>query len=181
MMRTDDREVPATVVTDAAATTRGGIAAVRVGVALLWIQNLAWKVPPDFGKSTNGGLYNYARQAIDHQVFPPWAWFVEHVVFPNFSFFGWMTVLLEASIGAFLLIGLATRFWALVGIAQTVVIAMSVLYAPDEWHWSYFLMLLIHVMLFVTAAGRAYGIDGLLRPAWRRSSSRIARLLVMAS
>jgi thiosulfate dehydrogenase [quinone] large subunit len=179
-MRTHDTEVPTAVLTDAALATRG-IAAVRVGVALLWIQNLAWKTPPDFGKSTNGGLYNYTRQAIDHEVFPPWAWFVEHVVLPNFSFFGWMTLLVEASIGAFLLIGLATRFWALAGIAQTVVIAMSVLYAPEEWHWSYFLMLLIHVTLFVTAAGRAYGIDGLLRPAWRRSSSPIARLLVMAS
>jgi hypothetical protein len=50
-----------------------------------------------------------------------------------------MTLLVEAPLGAFLLIGLATRFWALAGAAHTVVITLSVLRAPNEWHWSYFL------------------------------------------
>lgn len=159
----------------------GGVAAVRAGVALLWIQNVAWKIPPDFGENSKGGLYNWVRWAVDREVFAPWAWFVEHVVFPNFVFFGWMTLLVEASLGAFLLIGLATRFWALVGIAHTLVITLSVLHAPNEWHWSYFLMLLSHIALFTTAAGRAYGIDSLLRPAWLRSAHPVARVLVRLS
>jgi thiosulfate dehydrogenase (quinone) large subunit len=166
---------------DSTVTKRGGIAVVRVGVALLWIQNSAWKVPPDFGENSGGGLYNWTRWAVDREVFAPWAWFVENVVLPNFVVFGWLTLLVEASLGAFLLIGLATRFWALVGVAHTIVITLSVLHAPNEWHWSYFLMLLIHVALFATAAGRCYGIDGLLRPAWLRSARPVARLLVRVS
>jgi thiosulfate dehydrogenase [quinone] large subunit len=79
------------------------------------------------------------------------------------------------------LIGLATRFWAVIGVAQTVVIMLSVLNAPHEWWWSYVLMLLAHLALFATAAGRYAGLDGLLRTDWQRSHSPLARLLVRTS
>jgi thiosulfate dehydrogenase (quinone) large subunit len=68
-----------------------------------------------------------------------------------------------------------------IGVAQTVVIMLSVLNAPHEWYWSYLLMLLVHVALFATAAGRYAGLDGLLRTSWQRSRSLWARLLVRAS
>ena len=84
-------------------------------------------------------------------------------------------------LGAFLLIGLATRFWAVVGMAQTVVIMLSVLNAPHEWFWSYILMLLVHMALFATAAGRYAGLDGLFRPGWQRSHSWAMRSLARAS
>jgi thiosulfate dehydrogenase (quinone) large subunit len=163
--------------------SRFAVAAVRVGVALLWVQNSGWKRPPHFGANNSPvtGLRKFTGYAVDYPVFPPYAWFVEHVVLPNFAFFGWLTLLVEASLGAFLLIGLATRFWAVVGIAQTLAITLSVLNAPDEWHWSYFLMLLAHVALLATAAGRAYGLDGLLRPRWRRSRGRVASVLLRVS
>ncbi|URM98197.1 hypothetical protein LUW76_29660 [Actinomadura madurae] len=80
-----------------------------------------------------------------------------------------------------MLVGLLTRFWAVVGVGQSLVITLSVLYAPNEWHWSYFLMLLSHVALLATAAGRAYGIDALWRPVWQRSDSPVARILVRMS
>jgi len=105
----------------------------------------------------------------------------EALVLPNFIFFGWMTLLLEASLGAFLLIGLATRFWAVVGLVQTLAITLSVLNAPNEWEWSFYLMILAHVALFATAAGRVFGLDGVLRPIWRTSSSRVAGLLMRLS
>ena len=114
-------------------------------------------------------------------MFGPYAWLVDRLVLPNFIFFAWMVLLVEASLGAFLLIGLATRFWAVVGIAQTVVIMLSVLNAPHEWYWSYLLMLLVHMALFATAAGRYAGLDGLLRPSWERSRSGLVRLLARAS
>lgn len=161
---------------------RALIAALRIGVALLWIQNVSWKSPPTFGEGPSpSGLYQFTFYAVEHPVFPPYSWLVEHLVLPNFAFFGWSVLLVESALGAFLLIGLATRFWALVGIAQTVAIALSVINAPNEWVWSYLLMLLAHVAIFATAAGRYAGIDGLLRPQWTASRSRLAGLLVRAS
>jgi len=152
------------------------IAVVRVGVALLWIQNAAWKAPPDFG-----ALRGFTRDGVDHPVLAPWAWLVKHVILTHFAPFGWLTLVVESCIGAFLLIGLATRLWALVGIGQTIAITLSVLYTPGEWAWSYFLMLLAHVALFATAAGRYYGLDGVLRPRWVAAPAGPWRLLARLS
>jgi thiosulfate dehydrogenase [quinone] large subunit len=152
------------------------IAVVRVGVALLWIQNAAWKAPPDFG-----ALRGFTKDGVDHPVLAPWAWLVKHVILTHFAPFGWLTLILESCIGAFLLIGLATRLWALVGIGQTFAITLSVLYTPGEWAWSYFLMLLAHVAMFATAAGRYYGLDGVLRPRWLAAPGRLPRVLARLS
>ena len=152
------------------------IAVVRVVVALLWIQNSSWKKPPDFA-----ALRGFTQDGVDHPVLAPWAWLVQHVILPNFTFFGWVTLIVEASLGAFLLIGLATRLWALVGIGQTIAITLSVLNTPGEWPWSYFLMLTVHVALFATAAGRFYGLDGVLRARWLRQPGRLSRWLARLS
>lgn len=144
------------------------LAALRIGVALMWIQNVGWKYPPTFGEGPRpGALYRFTRWAVDYEVFGPYAWFVEHVVLPNFQLFGWLTLFVEAGLGAFLLIGLATRLWAVIGIGQCLAITLSVLNAPHEWHWSYFLMILAHLALLGTAAGRYYGLDGQVRLTWR--------------
>jgi thiosulfate dehydrogenase [quinone] large subunit len=173
---------PAPVPLASSRLDRALIAVLRIGVALLWLQNAGWKDPPDFGRGDPpGGLYLFTTYAVSHEVFPPYAWLVERLVLPNFAFFGWLVLLVEAALGAFLLIGLATRFWALVGVAQTVAITLSVLNAPNEWAWSYLLMLLAHAALFATAAGRYFGLDGLLRPGWQRSRAWWARWLVRAS
>jgi thiosulfate dehydrogenase [quinone] large subunit len=148
---------------------------------LLWLVNSGWKRPPDFGQDGNRGLYAFTRDAVDHEVFAPFAWVVREAVLPNFRLFGWAVLVTEAALGAFLLVGLATRFWALVGLVQSAVITLSVLNAPGEWEWSYYLMMAAHLGAFALAAGRAGGLDGLLRPAWERSRSPVARLLLRLS
>lgn len=166
---------------DSGRWSRVTIAAARIAVALLWIQNVNWKRPPDFGRSANRGLYKFTNDAVLHPVVAPFTWLVEHIILPNFVFFGYVTLLVEFGLGAFLLAGLLTRLWAVVGIAQTAAITMSVLNTPNEWHWSYFLMMLAHFVLLATAAGRVAGLDGVLRPRWRASSSRLASLAMRAS
>ena len=158
--------------------TRVGLAAARVLAGLLWIQNLSWKSPtgPNFG-----GLREWTENAVNHEVFGPWAWTVEHVVLPNFSAFAWMTLIVETCLGAFLLVGLATRFWAVVGLAQTIAITLSAVNTPGEWFWSYALMFALHLAILGAAAGRAYGLDAVLRPRWRAQRGRVAKLLLVVS
>ncbi|HZM80889.1 MAG TPA: TQO small subunit DoxD [Candidatus Limnocylindrales bacterium] len=156
---------------------RGLLAAVRIGLGFMWLEGgAAWKTPPDFG-----GLRVWTTAAVKYPVFEPYSWLVDHLVLPNFLIFAWVVFVLEASLGGFLMVGLGTRFWAVVGLAQTLAITLSALRAPGEWPWSYFLMFLAHFAVLATAAGRFFGLDGVLRPAWLRSPSRLARLMVRAS
>lgn len=163
------------------ATLRWGLALGRVSVAFLWMSGASWKVPPDFGEDAGKGLHRWASYAVEYPVFPPYSWVVEHIILPNLQVFGWLTLFTEASLGAFMLVGLFTRLWALIGIAQTLAIIGSAFNAPHEWAWSFYLMLIAHLLLLVTAAGRTYGLDGLLRPGWRESDSAVSRLMMKVS
>ena len=170
-MKEEARRLP----TESAAT-RAGIASVRIVFGLLWLTQASWKSPPDFG-----ALEHFTSFAYREPVFAPYGFIVEKVVIPNITIFGYLVIVTEASLGAFLILGLATRFWALVGIAQTIAITLSVLNAPNEWSWAYYMMFAGHVMILATAAGRTFGLDGLLRPGWLRTDHPVTRLLARAS
>jgi thiosulfate dehydrogenase (quinone) large subunit len=153
----------------------------RIVLGLLWLQNSGWKTPPDFGMSSGGGLYKFTNDAVEHVVFGPYAFVVRELVLPNFVLFGWMVLLVEASLGGFLLIGLATRFWSLVGVAQSTAIALSVLAVPGEWSWAYYLMIASHFAIFGAAGGRYVGLDGVLRAGRQGRDSFFGRVLQSVS
>jgi thiosulfate dehydrogenase (quinone) large subunit len=153
----------------------------RIVIGILWLTNAGWKTPPDFGRSTGSGLYRYTAFAVEHEVFPPFAFLVREIVLPNFTLFGWIVLLVEAALGSFLLLGLATRFWALVGVAQAAAITLSTLNAPNEWNWGYYMLVAINLVLFATAAGRFGGLDALLRPAWSSRDTKWAHVLLRCS
>lgn len=147
-------------------------------MGLLWFQNAGWKRPPF---TTSAGLGRYVQLGVDHPVFGPYAWFSEHIVLKNLTAFGWSVMVLEYGLALFLTLGLATRLWALIGVIQASAITLSVLHAPHEWPWSYYMLIAIHLVLATTAAGRVGGLDRLLRPIWRDRKTRISSMLLKAS
>ena len=155
---------------------------VRVVVALLWLDNLDWKKPPDFGQNNNAGLYEFTADAVKYPVFSPFSSLVENVVLPHFTLFAWGVLIVEICLGTFLLLGLATRFWAVVGIGQALTIYLSIGATPGEWKWSYFMLIAALVAVLGLAAGRVWGLDSVLR---RRigadPSGRVARLYLRIS
>ncbi len=134
----------------------------RIVYGLLWIQQAAWKVPPDFGRTAGDGLWYWLNQAVQH---PTWSLhhaFLTSVVLPNFILFGYLTLFTELFIGLTLLLGLFSRLGALVGLAMSINITLSVLKVPHEWPWSY-LMLIGYSLLFLSfRSGRSLGLDGFL-------------------
>lgn len=84
-------------------------------MGLLWLYNVVWKLPPEFGRDTGGQLYGYVQGAVDDPFFPPYSWVLEQLVLPNFGFFGWVVLVVESLLAAFLIAGAFTRLWALVG------------------------------------------------------------------
>lgn len=161
--------------------TRVILAATRIAVGLMWLQNVNWKRPPDFGHAAHNGLYQYTDDAVQHPVLGAFSWLVQNVIFPNFALFGWGVLIAEFCLGAFLLVGFLTRFWAAIGILQTIAITLSVLNTPGEWQWSYYLMFAAQFVILATAAGRIAGVDALLRPRWSLGSGRPARIAMALS
>ena len=130
-------------------------------VGLLWLENVVWKVPPDFGERSGRGLYFWTRLAVDHPVFKPFSWAVEHIVLPNFTLFGWGVLVAESALAIMLLTGTAVRLAALLGIAQSIAIALSVAEAPHEWPWAYAMMIGIHAVLLFAPAAQYAAVDAL--------------------
>ncbi len=148
-------------------------AALRVTAGLLWLSNVSWKTPPDFGRSVDrcSGLCRFVETGTDDAVIPPWGWVLENIVSPNLSVFGYVTLVTEFVLAVLLLSGTLTRAAALLGVGQSVAIGLTVANADGEWYWSYLLMAALHVAVFAMAAGRFYGVDAILRqrgglPRW---------------
>ena len=154
--------------------------AVRVLVGLLWVTNVGWKTPPDFGQAENGGLFVYTSHAVENPVFAPYSFLVEHLVLPAFVPFGWGVLAAETLLAVLLLTGTRVRLAALLGIAQSLAIGLSVAATPNEWPWSYWLMIAVHALLLVSPAGRLLGADGVragVSPA--RTLGRVAGILAV--
>ncbi len=134
----------------------------RILLGVLWLANLEWKRPPDFGQAQGNGLYKYVDSAVRLPVNPQFASFIENVVIPNYKFFGWMTLLMEAALAALLMCGWHTRLMGLLGAGLSVNILLSVLFYDKayEWPWSYYLMIGAHLAVFAIGAGKHLGIDG---------------------
>lgn len=137
----------------------GALAVLRILAGLLWLYNVSWKRPPDFGQDSGSGLYGYTRGAVDHPVFPPYSWLVEHAVLPHFTVFGWMVLVVETLLAVLLLTGTLVRLAALLGVGQSLAIGLSVAQTPGEWPWAYWMMIGIHVVLLLTASGRVAAVD----------------------
>lgn len=151
------------------------LATLRITLGVMWFYAAGWKVPPDFGEASGGGLYRFTSMAVDDPVFGPWSWLVEHLILPNFTLFGWMVLVTEATLGALLVLGLGTRLVALTGAGMSLTIFLSVALAPPEWPWSYVLMIGAHLAVAAAAAGRTWGLDGVIRPMWAGTDGRVAR------
>jgi thiosulfate dehydrogenase (quinone) large subunit len=163
------------------------IGLVRIAAGLLWLANIEWKRPPNFGQDRRNGLYKYVISAVDHPVFGPYSWFVEHVVIKQYKMFGWATLITEVLLAACLLLGLHTRLFALIGAAMSVNILLSVLNYVEgdtgvrpEWAWSYYLMIALHLLLFAIAAGQHVGIDGVRRKGASAKARAVEVLGVVA-
>lgn len=134
---------------------------VRLLVGVMWLYNLYWKVPPGFGQADGSGLFEFTNYALSYPVFPPFSWVVEHVVLPQFAAFGWVVLAVETIVAVSMLSGSFVRIGAALGIAQSVAIGLSVARAPEEWPWSYALMIALHLLLLLGGAGRYLAVDGL--------------------
>lgn len=158
------------------------IGGVRILAGLMWLANLHWKVPTDFGQNNGGGLYKYVAAGAENAPFGPYRWALDELVLPNFQAFGWFTLISETIVAALLLIGYRSRLVALAGAAMAVPIGLSVLYYPnaDEWAWSYLMMIGLHLLLWAVPSGDHLGVDGVLAGPPERSNRALRSTGIVA-
>lgn len=162
---------------------------VRVAMGWLWMSNLSWKLPPTFDcePGEGDGLCYWMGEMVEHSIFPPQAWLVENVFLPHYEIFGYLVVGMELLTGVLLILGLLTRFAALLGAVQSANLFLGLSSSPDEWIWSYLMLLFLHLILLATAAGRYFGLDAYLHERWRaryrarEDDDRLAQIGVLAT
>jgi hypothetical protein len=133
---------------------RLGPVAVRWLAGLLWLSNVNWKTPPDFGGDGGcAGLCGFVAAGVDHPVLPGSAALFEHLLLPRLALFGWVTLVVEVALAAMLLSGRFLRTAAVLGMIQSVAIGLAVANAPGEWFWAYLLMFGLHLAVLVQARG----------------------------
>jgi uncharacterized membrane protein YphA (DoxX/SURF4 family) len=153
----------------------------RILYGYLWWQQSAWKVPSDdFGRKSGGGLWYWFQQGIQHPTLTAYKDFQLQIVIPNWTFFGWVTLITETFIAVTLILGLGTRLGSLVALGMAANITLSILNVPHEWGWTYTMLLLFPALFLLTDAGRSFGLDAFLAPPLDRAAAQghsLARFL----
>ena len=96
--------------------------------------------------------------------------FVNDVVLANWGIFQWLVVLIELGAGGLLMLGLATRLGALVGLGQQLFLAL-VYVSSNRWLFEQPHEYVPLIVLAIVPVGRLWGLDARLvrdTPAFRR-------------
>lgn len=154
------------------------LAVFRIAFGLLYL-DMALQKAPWIGF---GWLRGFIEQEIAHPAVPAVAAFMRDVVLPNFTLFGYLTFVVELALGLGLLLGLLTRLAGIGGFLWQVNIALGAFNVPGEWYWIWVLLTLPQFCFAFSAAGRVWGVDGLLRRRLAGAPERgVTRLLLLAT
>jgi uncharacterized membrane protein YphA (DoxX/SURF4 family) len=143
--------------------------ALRVFLGALWIYHASMKLNPTFG-GIQGIIRAMAQGNASHpngNPIVPFKLFLLNVVLPHWQIFGVLIVTGEMLVGLSLFFGISARLGALIGIFLQVQYWMGRGYL--EWLFTYPAIIVPHVVIIWTAAGRTLGVDRWLsrwKPRW---------------
>ncbi len=133
-----------------------GILILRFFTGTMWWQQSLWKIPPQ-----EGGLIYWMKQEVAHAAVPLQSLLIKDFVLPNIGFFGPVVYGFEVAIGVSLMLGVFSRFGALLGILMGVNLWLGEYSTPGEWPWTYFFLLIIMALFWLDPPGRVLGADAL--------------------
>ena len=137
------------------------LALCRMAIGVLWLSALIWKLPPNFIPPEGlRSLRDWMELEVQYPVLPVYGQFVQSIVLPNFTLFAWATFIVELLIGLGLLLGAFTRAAAMLGLLMSLNLAIGLLAVPNEWPWSYIMLVMFQLVFIFTAPGRVWGFDG---------------------
>lgn len=117
---------------------------------LLWLDGVWWKISVDGSLKLDKEVFEYViKQGSENPVFGFYGTITDKLLLPNLTFFLIMTIVVELVLAALFISGRYIRLASAVSFLLTITIILSIINAPNEWHWSYFLMLLVSAIFFV--------------------------------
>lgn len=135
------------------------LALLRIVAGIIWLVNLGWKLPPDFGRDEPRGLLYSFRQAEQWAVAEPLRQLMGDVVIPHFTVFGWLVFGVELAAGVLLTLGLWTRLGGLLGTAQSIAIMALIVGAPNEWFWGYAMFVILNALSLFAPTSAVLSLD----------------------
>lgn len=138
-----------------------GLFAARVGVGLMWFQNLFWKLPV----STSNGLHYWTEQETKDAAFAVHAHLLEALALPSPNFLALNVAVLAIEFGfaVSLILGLGVRLMGSLGVLFVAQLWLGLYRNPQEWPWSYVFLMMLMGLFALLAAGRSLGLDATLR------------------
>jgi uncharacterized membrane protein YphA (DoxX/SURF4 family) len=126
-------------------------------------------VLPKFQRDFTPGLVVFLEQVALDRGHPFYQQFVQGVVLPNAGAFAALVSWGELLVGVTLILGLLTRFSAMVALVLT----LNYMFAKGAWFWTPSsndaAFVAISLALLIGAAGRTLGLDAFLARRWPRS------------
>lgn len=146
----------------------GGFAAIRVLFGAIWLSNGLAKVFLNQDNSLDWGFlsFNLINQSAARGIlarasgdtFQPLTWIYNDLVLSNWGFFQWFLTVAEIGAGLLLILGIAARLGALIGLALIGPIWIMLI-DSGGYFWQYPVELLPLLVLAIVPAGRAFGMD----------------------
>ena len=158
----------------------------RIMFGMLWLQAALQKAPWVINAQGQrfGWLSNWLWTETQHPTFGFYKAMLEHVVLPHFTFFGYLSFVVELALGVSLLVGLLTVLSGIGGgTLWQVNIALGSYSVPGEWPWLWPLLIVPHLVFAHSHAGRSVGVDLFLHqwlarsPTGQRGLGRLLRCL----
>src|SRR5215475_7334501 len=133
----------------------------RIMFGILWLQAALQKAPWVINAQGRrfGWLSNWIWTETQHPTFGFYKTLLENMVLPHFTFFGYMSFVVELALGVSLLLGLLTVLGGIGGALWQFNIALGSYSVPGEWGWLWPLLIAPHLVFALSRAGRSVGLD----------------------
>jgi uncharacterized membrane protein YphA (DoxX/SURF4 family) len=149
-------------------TLAGGFAVIRILFGAIWLSNGLAKVFLNQNNRVDWGFLSFnlinqpaARGILDdasRDTFQPLRWLYRDFVLTNWDFFQWFLTVAEIAAGLALILGIASRLGAAVGLVLIGPVWIMLL-DRNLYLWEYPIELLPLLVLAIVPAGRTFGLD----------------------
>lgn len=137
----------------------------RITLGILWLEMGMQKLHPNFLK----GLESKLRFWAEENPYPWYKYFLENFTIPHWQAFGYQVMIGEILVGLSLIFGILTVLSSFFGFLMILNFYFASSYAEGQWYWTFYIIAVSQIVVMLSRAGRAFGIDYFLSKRFSKS------------